>query len=192
MFLRGLELFAKGDFNQAATQLTNAQRLAPDFTPASFYLGACYAAAGNDREAANVWLKTVGGGSKSAVETAALGDALRRLGQHGDAVEPLTRAVSTFPADDGLRRSLAVAYALGQRERDAVVTIEPYLARHADDQEALLVAMHGIYAAHLAGQSVFGTDEDRTRMTTWSRAYAATKGAQRSVVDLWVGYVASH
>ena len=192
MFLRGLELFAKGDFNQAATQLSNAQRLAPDFTPASFYLGACYAAAGNDREAANVWLKTVGGGSKSAVEIVALGDALRRLGQHGDAVEPLTRAVSAFPADDGLRRNLAVAYALGQRERDAVVTIERYLARHADDQEALLVAMHGIYAAHLAGQSVFGTDEDRTRMTTWSRAYAATKGAQRSVVDLWVSYVAAH
>ena len=112
MFLRGLELFAKGDFNQAATQLTNAQRLAPDFTPASFYLGACYAAAGNDREAANVWLKTVGGGSKSAVEIVALGDALRRLGQHGDAVEPLTRAVSAFPSSNnpaGFFGSLATA-----------------------------------------------------------------------------------
>jgi tetratricopeptide (TPR) repeat protein len=54
-FLRGLELFAKGEINPAATQFSAALRIDPRFAPASFYLGACYAIGGRDKEAMTQW-----------------------------------------------------------------------------------------------------------------------------------------
>src|SRR5439155_13723318 len=53
--LRGLELLTKGQLDPAATQFSVALRNAPDSALASFYLGACYAAAGKDREALTSW-----------------------------------------------------------------------------------------------------------------------------------------
>src|SRR4029077_4936739 len=53
--LRGLELLSKGQMDPAATQFGVALRNAPDSALASFYLGACYAAAGKDREAVTIW-----------------------------------------------------------------------------------------------------------------------------------------
>ena len=78
-FLRGLELFAKGDLNQSATQFVAALRMEPDFAPASFYLGACYAAAGRDRDAMTAWRRALAGGLKTPVAYAALADAAVRL-----------------------------------------------------------------------------------------------------------------
>ena len=49
--LRGIELLMKGDLNPAANQFGVALRNAPDAPIASFFLGACYAAAGRDKEA---------------------------------------------------------------------------------------------------------------------------------------------
>src|ERR1043166_2289910 len=59
-FLRGLDLFIKGQLNEAATQLQLAAGPRRDFFPASFYLGACYASAGRDRDAAGVWQSSFG------------------------------------------------------------------------------------------------------------------------------------
>ena len=53
--LRGLELLMKGDLNPAANQFGVALRNAPDAPIASFFLGACYAAAGRDKEAVSAW-----------------------------------------------------------------------------------------------------------------------------------------
>jgi VWFA-related protein len=49
-FLKGLALFGKGELEPAAAQFRAAVDAAPDFLPAAFYLGACYAAGGLDRE----------------------------------------------------------------------------------------------------------------------------------------------
>ncbi|HEY9465369.1 MAG TPA: VWA domain-containing protein, partial [Vicinamibacterales bacterium] len=54
-FLRGLDLFGKGQLDQAATQLQLAAGPRRDFFPAAFYLGAIYASVGRDRDAAGVW-----------------------------------------------------------------------------------------------------------------------------------------
>jgi tetratricopeptide (TPR) repeat protein len=53
--LRGIELLMKGDLNPAANQFGVALRNAPDAPIASFFLGACYAAAGRDKEAVSSW-----------------------------------------------------------------------------------------------------------------------------------------
>jgi len=66
-FLRGLELFSKGDLNQAATQFNAALSLSPDFAPASFYLGACFAAGGRDQDAATWWRRALLGADKTSI-----------------------------------------------------------------------------------------------------------------------------
>ena len=53
-FLRGLDLFGKGQLDQAATQLQLAAGPRRDFFPAAFYLGAIYASVGRDRDAAGL------------------------------------------------------------------------------------------------------------------------------------------
>jgi VWFA-related protein len=190
-FLRGLELYSKGDLNQAATQFSAALRVSPDFAPASFYLGACYAAAGRDKDAATAWRRALLGPDKTSVEYAALGDALMRLGDPQQAIAPLAEAVAKWPEDDEVRRRLALAYAAVPQHKDALATIEPYLAKHPTDHEALLIATHAIYASTLQGQPLMGEREDRERMDKYARAYAAAKGPHASLVTTWAGYVKS-
>ena len=188
-FLRGLELLAKGDVNPAATQFTAALRIEPQFAPASFYLGACYAMGGRDREATTQWRTALLAAEKAPVVYASLADAVFRLGDEQLAIAPLRDAVSAWPADDELRRRLALAYALTLQHKDALATVEPYIVNHPGDHEALLVAVHAIYTAHLAGQPLLGGDADRERMAIYSRAYAAAKGPHAALVSSWAAFV---
>ncbi len=187
-FLRGLELLAANDAGKAAMQFDGALRLAPDLSAAAFYLGACYAAVGRDREAVTTWRRALGGNARTAAQYATLGDALVRLGDTQQAVAALRDAVAAWPDEDQLRRRLGLAYATALQPADALGTIEPYLARHPDDQEALLVALHAIYTAHLEGQPV-NAQRDRERMQTYGRAYAAAHGAHAQLVATWVAFV---
>jgi tetratricopeptide (TPR) repeat protein len=188
-FLRGLELFAKGDINPAATQFTAALRIEPQFAPASFYLGACYAVGGRDKEAMTQWRTALLAAERAPVVYVSLADAVFRLGDEQLAIAPLRDAVSAWPADDELRRRLALAYALTLQHKDALATVEPYIAKHPGDHEALLVAVHAIYTAHLAGQPLLGGDADQERMATYSRAYAAAKGPHAALVSSWAAFV---
>jgi VWFA-related protein len=189
-FLRGLELYSKGDLNQAATQFSAALRVSPDFAPASFYLGACYAAAGRDQEAATAWRRALLGSDKASVEYAALADALMRLGDPQQAIAPLVEAVAKWPEDDQVRRRLALAYAAIPQHKEALAAIEPYLVRHPADHEAFLIAAHAIYASNVLGQPL-ASGEDSERLTKYARAYAAAKGPHAALVGTWADYVKS-
>jgi tetratricopeptide (TPR) repeat protein len=188
-FLRGLELFAKGEINPAATQFTAALRIDPGFAPASFYLGACYAIGGRDKEAMTQWSAALQAAEKAPVVYASLADAVFRLGDEQLAIAPLRDAVSAWPSDDELRRRLAMAYALTLQYKEALTTVEPYIAGHPGDHEALLVAVHAIYSSRLAGQPLLGGDADRERMAKYSRAYAAAKGPHQAMVTSWAAFV---
>ena len=184
-FLRGLELFAEGQINQAATQFASALRIDPQFEPAVFYLGACFAAAGQDGRAATEWRRVLLGPDKSPVAYASLADLLFRVGEPLQAVEPLREAVAAWPEDDELRRRLGVAYSLTHQYGDALESIEPYIARHPDDADALLVAVHAIYALHLIEEPVLTETEAQDRMSQYARAYAAADGAHAALVAGW-------
>jgi len=54
-FVAGLGHLQAGAIDDAARSFRAALQAAPDFTPALIYLGACYAAAGRDQQAASVW-----------------------------------------------------------------------------------------------------------------------------------------
>lgn len=189
MFLRGLELYAAGQLTQAATQFSGALRMAPDFAPATFYLGACYAAGGRDQEAVAVWRKGLAD-PKSVTAYRTLSDALFRLRDAEQAGALLAQASAAFPQDDPLRLRLATAHALALKHRDALAAIEPYLSRHPDQDEALLIALHAIYAAHVAGQPILTGTEERERMDKYSRAYTAARGRHTDLVRTWASYIA--
>lgn len=190
-FLRGLELFAQGQIDPAARQFDAALRMAPTFAPGAFYLGACYAAAGRDREATTFWQRALGGGVPAPHVHLALGNAWLRLNDPARAIEALKDGLSRWPEAEPVRRSLGVAYLAAGQARDALATLDPYFERHGTDHELLFAAMHVIYAAHAAGGTVGTRDEDRERFARYARAYAEAKGPNQALVNRWVAFVDS-
>ena len=186
LFLRGLELFARGDVAKAGMQFSGALREAPDFVPAAIYLGACQSLVGSDRDAVATWRRASGSPSWTPPAALALGDALVRLGQPSEAVPLLAAGVAAWPRDDDLRRRLAIAYALSDQQRDALATIEPYLERHPDDAEALLVAMQVLHEAQVKSHPLLDPAQQRERMNRYAAAYVATKGPHVALVESWV------
>ncbi len=128
--LRGIELFGKGDLNPAANQFGVALRNPPDAPIASFFLGACYAAAGRDKEAVAAWERARAANLQLPALQLVIADAWLRLGQPADALEPLRQALERQPQDDDIRRNLAIAQSyLGLHEL-AYPTIVPFLDRN--------------------------------------------------------------
>lgn len=189
-FLRGLELLAQGQPAQAATQFVAALSIEPDFAPAAFYLGACYASAGRDPEATTAWRRALLGADKPPIGYLALSDALVRLSEPALAVAPLRDALATWPDDDEIRRRLALAHALAGQYAEALDIVEPYLAEHLTDHEALLVALHALYLSHLQGRPLVEAEQARERMAKYAEAYAAGGGPHAPMIAAWVEVVA--
>ena len=188
--LRGIELFMKGDLNPAANQFGVALRNAADAPIASFFLGACYAAAGRDKEAVAAWERARAANLPLPALQLVIADAWLRLGRPADALEPLRLALERRPQDDDIRRNLAIAQShLGLHEQ-AYPTIVPFLERHPRDTDALMIALHALYQIHVEGKTIGSAEEDRTRAATYARAYAAANGPQAALVEKWAEFLA--
>jgi len=180
-FLRGLDLFGKGQLDQAATQLQLAAGPRRDFFPAAFYLGAIYASVGRDRDAAGVWQMALGAEPRPAVVYTMVADARLRDGQPGSAIEILKPAYERDPANDEVGRRLAIAYAMTGRFAEALPAADKYLERHPTDQDMLLAAITSQYELFRSGQVL--SNIDRAKMRKYSVAY---KGADRALIDKYV------
>jgi VWFA-related protein len=180
-FLRGLDLFGKGQLDQAATQLQLAAGPRRDFFPAAFYLGAIYASVGRDRDAAGVWQMALGAEPRPAVVYTMVADARLRDGQPASAIEILKPAYERDPANDEVGRRLAIAYAMTGRFAEALPAADKYLERHPTDQDMLLAAITSQYELFRSGQVL--SNIDRAKMRKYSLAY---KGADRALIDKYV------
>ena len=188
--LRGIELLMKGDLNPAANQFGVALRSAPDAPIASFFLGACYAAAGRDKEAVSAWERARSAQLQLPGLQLVIADAWLRLGQPADALEPLRLALEREPQDDDIRRNLAIAQShLGLHEQ-AYPTIVPFLTRNPKDADALMIALHALYQIHIEGKTIGSAAEDKARAAEYARAYAAANGPQQALVEKWAEYLA--
>ena len=168
--------------SQAATQLQLAAGPRREFFPAAFYLGACFAAVGRDRDAAGVWQMSLGGDARPPIVYTMVADARMRDGQPDSAIDILKPAYAREPANDEIARRLAVAYALTGRFIDALPVADTYLTRHPDDQDMLLVALISQYEVVRTGQAVL-SNVDRARIKKYSSAY---KGQQRALIDKYL------
>ena len=187
--LRGLELLMKGQLDQAANQFGVAMRNAPDAPLASFYLGACYAAAGRDKEAVSQWERARAAKLPLPALQAILADGWLRLGRPADAVEPLRDVLGREPENDEVRRNLAIAQSYLGLHEQAYPTIVPYLERNPSDPDALLVAMYALYQVHVEGKTLKSAEEDKKQAAIYSKAYAAAKGPHAALVDKWAEFL---
>ena len=187
--LRGLELLSRKQLDPAATQFGVALRSAPDSALASFYLGACYAAAGKDREAITNWDRARVANAPVPSIGVIIAGAWIRLGQPGQAVAPLADALARQPQDDAVRKDLAIAQSRTGQHPEAYATIAPYLARNESDADALMVALQAIYQAHAEGKSIETPEQDRAKAVEYARAYAAANGPNQALVDKWLQFL---
>lgn len=186
---RGLELLSKGQLDPAATQFGVAMRNTADASLASFYLGACLAAVGRDREAVVAWERARAAKLDLPGLQVVLADGWLRLGQPAQALEPLREALDRQPQNDEVRKNLAVAQSnLGLHEQ-AYPTIVPYLEKHPSDTDALLVALHALYQVHMEGKTIASAEQDKARAAAYARAYADAKGPLAPLVEKWAEFL---
>ena len=189
VFFDGLAKYAKGDLEGAAARFREALKLESDYFPAAFYLGACYAAGGKDRDAAGAWQMSLITESDAPFVYTLLGDAFVRLREFDAALDILREATNLWPGNDQVQLRLGTAYALAAKPVEAVKALDPYLAQHPEDQERLLIALRSIYEARSTGQSIGTVEEDRKRFERYAAAYAAAGGSQTLQVEQWRKFV---
>ena len=180
-FLRGLDLFIKGQLDQAATQLQLAAGPRREFFPAAFYLGAAFAAVGRDRDAAGVWQIALGSEPRPSAVYVMVADARLRDGQAPAAIEILQAAYGRDPANDDIARRLGMALIIAGRYGEAIPVVDGFLARHSADQDYLLASLVAHYEASRAGTG-FST-ADLAKLKKYGAAY---KGPERALVDKYL------
>ena len=150
-FFDGLAKYSQGDLEGAAKLFRETNRLESDFLPAAFYLGACFAAGGKDREATAAWQMSLITEGEAPFIYTLLGDAFLRIGDMNEALDILKEAAGLWPGNDQVQLRLGTAYARASKPVEAVQALDPYLAQHPDDQERLFLALQSIYEARSTG-----------------------------------------
>ena len=186
-FLKGLALFGQGELPRAAEQFRQALRINSEFLPAAFYLGACYAAGGRDREAVGAWQTSLVSETDSRLIYEVLADALLRLKDGRQAETIIQEARERWPDDETFTVRLAAARVILDQRGDALALLAPYIERHQDDSEALFLAIRLLYEAHDSGKRLKSASEDRALAAKYGALYAAAGGSNGPLVARWVG-----
>jgi VWFA-related protein len=189
VFFDGLAHYSRGDLEGAATRFRETIKLESEFLPAAFYLGACYAAGGKDRDATAAWQMSLITEAEAPFIYTLLGDGFIRLGEINAAIDILKEAAGLWPANDQVQLRLGTAYSRASRPVEAVQVLDPYLAQHPEDQERLFIALRSIYEARSTGQSIGTAEEDRKRFERYAAAYTAAGGTQTAMVEQWRKFV---
>lgn len=189
VFVNGLALYAKGELEAAAVKFRESLRLDSEFFPAAFYLGACYAAGNKDREAAGAWQTSLITQSDAPFIYTLLGDAFVRLKDHAQALDILVEAFQLWPDNEAVRLRLGVVQASAGKAAEAIAILDPYLRKHPEDHETLLVALRAIYETRTSGKTIGTAQEDRQRFLRYAAAYAAAGGRQRGLVEDWKRFI---
>ena len=192
VFLKGLVSLSSGDLKGAEARFDAALRMDSEFLPAAFYLGACYAAAGRDREAVGAWQTALITESNAPFVYTLLGDALFRLRDVEQAIDVLTEARTLWPSDNEVGVRLATALVRANKQADALKVLQPYLDAHPTDQDWLFLAMRALYEARTANRVIETREADQARFVKYAAAYTAASGPQQALVDQWRKYFESH
>jgi predicted Zn-dependent protease len=189
-FLQGMTLYARGELEAAAVKFREALRIDSEFFPAAFYLGACYAAGGRDREASAAWQTSLVTESEAPFVYPLLADALLRQRQIDPAIEILNEATARWPDDPQVQMRLGSALAMAGKGPEALAVLDTYLTRHPGDADRLFLALRIIYEAHAAGRTVGTPQQDRERFDRYAAAYTAAAGPQLALLEQWKRFMA--
>lgn len=169
-FFKGLDWYSKGQLGRAAMQLEVAAGPRRDFFAAAFYLGATFAAAGRDRDAAGVWQMAIGNEPRPQLAYTLLADARLRDGQPTSVVDVLEPAYERTPGDDEIAQRLMAAYLMMGRYEEALPVLDGYLSRQPADEAALFAAVFAQYQVATRERLALST-ADRTKLARYVRAY---------------------
>jgi hypothetical protein len=161
-------------------------RASADFYPAMIYLGACYAAGGNDKEAAGAWRTALIKEGDALPLHTLLADALLRQDNGVLALETLDKARSRWPDDDGIKRRFVLAALLAGESLDGLMTLDELVARNAEDEPSLAAGLLVLYEAFRSGKPIETEDKDRERMQKLADAYRARGGPSMALIDTWL------
>jgi VWFA-related protein len=187
-FLRGLGFLARNQVPAAATQFRSALRQESGLFPVAFYLGATYAATGDDRQAVGAWQTALITETGSPVLYSLLAEALLRLEEAEQAADIAKEGAGSFPEDPELKRQLGIACAMVGRDPEALDFLGPYVESHPADAGALFVLLRVLFEGFATG----GMGErglDRTQLVHYARAYVDTQGPNREIVAHWLKYL---
>jgi len=163
-------------------------RLSSEFFPAAFYLGACYAAEGQDLQAAGAWQTALVTESGHPVIYRLLADALLRAGEGEKALSFVQEAATHWPEDEGLRRRLGLAYAMAGQRAEALMALTGHVERHPEDAGAMFVTLRLLFDAFTTDTAAT-PPEERQRMLRYARSYVEAKGPYQEIVARWVRYL---
>jgi tetratricopeptide (TPR) repeat protein len=185
-FVKGISLLAQNKLEPAAEAFRAAMRASADFYPAMVYLGACYAAGGNDRQAAGAWRTALIREGDTLALHLWLADAQLRSGLPDQALQTITGARTRWPDEVALTRRLATASLLAGNYGEGLKVVDDLIAARADDEPTLALAVRALYDATIAGQPVESAEADRARMLRLGDAYRARGGPSSALVDAWI------
>jgi predicted Zn-dependent protease len=177
-FLKGLDLYTKGQLPQAAIQLNIAAGPRREFYPAAFFLGASFAGLSRDQDAAGVWQMALGAEQRPPIAYTLLADARMRGGQIDAVITVLKPAYAQRPADDEVGKRLAIAYLVTAAFSEALPILDSYLTRHPADGDALFAAVLAQYQIATATGAELSA-ADRAKLLKYGRAY---KGPQEPLM----------
>ena len=183
-FLRGLTYFRTGELEEAAGQFRHAFQLSPTFLPATFYLGACYAAAGRAAQAVTFWKQAAGAFGDSPAAYHVLADGYLRLADAQGAGATLHDAQAKWPGNDHWRRRLVQLAVLTDEPHQALAKALAWVGEHPADLPMVDLALRLAIVDLLQG----GT-------ATSDRLRAAMQAVERSgrrpppLADRWLAYV---
>ena len=169
-FFKGLDWYSKGQLNQAVTQLELASGPRREFFPAAFYLGAVFAAAGRDRDAAGVWQIASGKEPRPALFYLLLSDARLRDGQPASVVDVLKPAYDRTPTDEEIIRRLMSAYLMLGRYEEALPILDAYLVKYPADELANFAAVFAQYQVSTRERLVV-TPAQQAKLARYVRNY---------------------
>lgn len=185
-FLRGLTLLADSRLDPAAEAFRTAMRGSPDFSQAMVYLGACYAAGGKDKDAANVWRTALIREGDSPAVHLMLADSLLRQGKADAALDDLATARARWPDDLGLTRRFAIAALVGGKSAEGLTALDELIEKRAEDEPSLAFALLALYEAFESGQPIESIEQDRARMARLADAYRTRGGPSLALIDTWL------
>jgi hypothetical protein len=182
-FLRGVALLALNDsVEPAAVQLRAALQQDSSLLASGFYLGACYASAGRDQEAAGAWQIALLAETRAPFVYLSAADAFLRLKQPAEAERLLREAQSQWPTDDRVNLRLAAAYAASGRDREALALVNELLARSPTNAEALFLGIRLLYKAQVERRQFESAAADAARFARYADAYERALGPHRDLV----------
>ena len=185
-FLKGVSLLSQNKLEPAAASFRSAMRASADFYPAMVYLGACYAAGGNDKEASGAWRTALIKEGDALPLHTLLADSLLRQDKGELALETLDKARSRWPADDGIQRRFVLAAMLAGEYADGLQTLDGLVARKAEDEPSLTAGLIALYEAFRTSKPIETEEKDRERMVRLADAYRARGGPSVALIDTWL------